>query len=77
MAPRSRSRFPRRFGLSRVVVGAGDAFLAGYLKAWRDHASLTERARWAVASGACVAKDGIDGFDPRLVASLSRGVTFG
>jgi|GEM_PF-1144781 len=68
---------PKVRASSRVVVGAGDAFLAGYLKAWRDHASLTERARWAVASGACVAKDGIDGFDPRLVASLSRGVTFG
>ncbi len=71
------ARPPKVRASSGVVVGAGDAFLAGYLKAWRDRASLTDRARWAVASGACVARDGIDGFDPRVVVRLARGVTFG
>jgi fructose-1-phosphate kinase PfkB-like protein len=46
----------------KLVVGAGDGFLAGYLKASHDKRPLVERARWACAAGAAVAAHGITGF---------------
>jgi fructose-1-phosphate kinase PfkB-like protein len=52
-----------------LVVGAGDAFLAGYLKAWEAGRGLEERARWACAAASVVARYGIAGFKPGLVAA--------
>jgi fructose-1-phosphate kinase PfkB-like protein len=60
--------------LRSPVVGAGDAFLAGYLKAWREGKSLSERVRWACASGAVVAEFGIMGFAPGRAARAARQV---
>jgi 1-phosphofructokinase family hexose kinase len=61
---------------SALVVGAGDAFLAGYLKAWNEKLPLRERARWASASGAAVAEKGIGGYQSQLVRRLLRQVSF-
>jgi fructose-1-phosphate kinase PfkB-like protein len=56
-----------------MVVGAGDAFLAGYLKAWSEGRGLTERALLACAAGAVVARHGIAGFKPgRVSAELKK-----
>jgi 1-phosphofructokinase len=51
-----------------LVVGAGDAFLAGFLKGIRDKKCLETCARLGAAAGAVVARHGIQGFDPRLVS---------
>jgi fructose-1-phosphate kinase PfkB-like protein len=59
-----------------MVVGAGDAFLTGYLKAWCEKKPLRERARWAIASGAVVAEKGIGGYSPLLVRRFARQVSF-
>jgi 1-phosphofructokinase len=56
------------------VVGAGDAFLAGYLAAWRAGKSLVERARFASACGAVVAERGIAGFNVARARSLMKSV---
>jgi len=52
---------------SPLVVGAGDAFLAGFLKGIYEKKNLETCARLACAAGAVVAMKGIQGFDPGLV----------
>jgi 1-phosphofructokinase len=66
---------PRLKETQSCVVGAGDAFLAGYLKAWREKWTLRDRVCWAVAAGATVAECGIGGFDPKKVARKVRQVS--
>jgi fructose-1-phosphate kinase PfkB-like protein len=75
-AEASEVRPPRLSSIQECVVGAGDAFLAGYLKAWREKKSLRDRARWATAAGAAVAQYGIAGFDPKKVEKKLRQVSF-
>ncbi len=50
-----------------LVVGAGDAFLAGYLKGLTARKSFWDCAKLACAAGGVVASAGIRGFDPDLV----------
>lgn len=69
-------RSPRLNECPPLVVGAGDAFLAGYLKAWREKLPLRERARWASASGAVVAEKGIGGFTSSSVQRFVRRASF-
>jgi 1-phosphofructokinase len=57
-----------------LVIGAGDAFLAGFLKGVRDKLSLEACARLAAAAGAVVARRGIHGFNPRLVSEQLKKV---
>ena len=47
---------------SRLIVGAGDGFLAGYLAAYQAGLDLKDRSLWAGALGATVAEYGIQGF---------------
>jgi 1-phosphofructokinase family hexose kinase len=70
------ARSPRLTKSPSLVVGAGDAFLAGYLKAWREKEPLRERARWASASGAAVAEKGIGGYQSPIVRRFLRQVSF-
>lgn len=56
------------------VVGAGDAFLAGYLKGIHQNKSLKDRAILACATATAVAQSGIMDFDPRLVSRLVKNV---
>jgi len=55
---------------SPLVVGAGDAFLAGYLKCLNENYPLKGRAVVACASGAAVAQNGIHNFELTSVAKL-------
>jgi 1-phosphofructokinase family hexose kinase len=57
-----------------LVVGAGDAFLAGFLKGLCEKKSLEDCARLGAAAGAVVAKYGIQGFNPRLVSKQLKKV---
>ncbi len=52
---------------NNLVVGAGDGFLAGYLKGFAGGKSFMDCARLASASGTAVASKGIDGFDSKGV----------
>jgi 1-phosphofructokinase len=52
------------------VVGAGDGFLAGYIKGLEVKKSLKGRALLACAAGTLVAQKGIDGFDSKLASQL-------
>jgi 1-phosphofructokinase len=63
---------PRLPRTTAPVVGAGDAFLAGYLRAWRMGLDLRGRVRSACGAGAAVAERGVLGFDPRRAEALSR-----
>lgn len=65
---------PPKVRAQKLVVGAGDAFLAGYLAAWQRGKDLKERARWAGAAGAIVAAVGIRGFTRKTMASLVKRV---
>ncbi len=56
------------------VVGAGDAFLAGYLKGLQTHESFEVCAKLACATGTAVAVKGIAGFDARLAGRLLKSV---
>ena len=49
-----------------LVVGAGDAFLAGYLKGFSARKSFLECAKLACAAGTTVALSGIGGFNNSL-----------
>jgi 1-phosphofructokinase family hexose kinase len=51
-----------------LVVGAGDAFLAGILKGLLEKKNLEACARLAAVCGAVVAQHGIQGFNPRLIS---------
>jgi 1-phosphofructokinase len=51
----------------KLVVGAGDGFLAGYLKAYREKKNFWECARMASAFAATVAQTGIMKFDAKLI----------
>lgn len=55
-----------------LVVGAGDAFLAGYLRAWGRGRPLRDRMREASAAGCAVAVRGIAGFTPREAARWEK-----
>ncbi len=57
---------------SPLVVGAGDAFLAGYLKGLQSRKSFEECARLACAAGTVVAMTGIRGFKPQMATALLR-----
>jgi 1-phosphofructokinase len=57
---------------SALVVGAGDAFLAGYLKALVEGYPLKARAVVACASGAAVAQTNIQQFDLMAVSGLFK-----
>jgi sugar/nucleoside kinase (ribokinase family) len=57
-----------------MVVGAGDAFLAGFLSAWKAGKALRERAAWGTVFGAVVAMHGIGGFDPKKAERLISSV---
>ncbi len=46
----------------RLVVGAGDGFLAGYLAASQNQLAFADRCRWASAAARVVAQSGIEGF---------------
>jgi 1-phosphofructokinase len=59
---------------NRIVVGAGDGFLAGYIKGLQAQKSFLECAKLACATGSAVAKTGIMGFDPGLVHRLLKSV---
>ena len=59
---------------STLVVGAGDSFLAGYLKAMTGDFPLNGRAVFACASGAAVAQTNIHQFDPMMVAKLLKNI---
>ena len=48
-----------------MVVGAGDGFLAGYLKGLRSRKSFKDSARLACAAALTVAQKGIMGFDAK------------
>lgn len=52
---------------NQLVIGAGDGFLAGYLKGILAGKSFEDCAKWASASGATVASNGIEGFEPKEV----------
>jgi 1-phosphofructokinase len=65
-------RSPQRVK-GRMVVGAGDAFLAGYLKAYRERQNFWNCARSGCAFATTVAQTGIMKFDPKLIpANLSK-----
>jgi 1-phosphofructokinase len=57
-----------------LVVGAGDAFLAGYLKCLYENFPLKGRAVVACASGAAVAQTNIHQFEILTVAKLLKNV---
>lgn len=59
---------------SSLVVGAGDAFLAGYLKCLYEDFPLKGRAVIASASGAAVAQTNILKFDTIMVAKHLKNV---
>lgn len=59
---------------STSVVGAGDAFLAGYLKGLQSRMSFGNCAKLACAAGTVVAMTGIRGFDVKLVSKLLKSV---
>ncbi len=59
---------------SPLVVGAGDAFLAGYLKCLHEKFPLKARAVIACASGAAVAQTNIHQFKTLTVAGLLKDV---
>lgn len=56
------------------VVGAGDGFLAGYLKGVHQNKNLKDRAILACATATAVAQMGIMGFAPQRVLKLSNKV---
>jgi 1-phosphofructokinase len=56
------------------VVGAGDAFLAGYLKGVVAKLPFPECARLACASGTVVAREGIMGFEVKAVSKMLKSV---
>jgi fructose-1-phosphate kinase PfkB-like protein len=60
---------------SSLVVGAGDAFLAGYLKCLYENFPLKGRAVVACASGAAVAQTNIHQFDTISVAKFLKSMT--
>jgi len=66
---------PPKVRTQKLIVGAGDAFLAGYLADWKRGKDLKERARWACATGTTVASTGIMGFKPKVVMRLIKIVT--
>jgi 1-phosphofructokinase family hexose kinase len=60
----------------RNVVGAGDALLAGVIKALAEDLPLAEQARWGVAVGTASAlHPGVSVVDPADVARIHAGVT--
>ena len=59
---------------SSFVVGAGDAFLAGYLKGLQSRKSFEDCAKLACAAGTAVAMTGIKGFDVKLVSKLMKSL---
>ena len=58
----------------RMVVGAGDGFLAGYLRGLDARKNFFECAKLACATGTAVAGTGIMDFDPRLVSQFLKSV---
>jgi 1-phosphofructokinase len=59
---------------SPLVVGAGDGFLAGYLRGIQSGKSLKDSAALAGAFGAVVASLGIQGFNPTEVSRFLKRV---
>jgi 1-phosphofructokinase len=59
---------------NRMVVGAGDGFLAGYLRGLQSRKPFWDCAKFACATATAVAQTGIMGYDPRLTASLMKRV---
>jgi 1-phosphofructokinase family hexose kinase len=59
---------------SALVVGAGDGFLAGYLKGVNAGKGLKESAVLAGACGTAVAESGIQGFNSSKVSQLLKRV---
>jgi 1-phosphofructokinase len=58
----------------RMVVGAGDGFLAGYLRGLQARKNFFECAKLACATSAVVAETGIMDFDPRLVSRFLKSL---
>jgi len=56
------------------VVGAGDGFLAGYLRGVHQNKKLRDRAVLACATATAVAQTGITGFKPQMVDSLVKKI---
>ncbi len=56
------------------VVGAGDGFLAGYLRGVHLNKSLRDRALLACATATAVARTGIMNFESTMVSKLMRQV---
>ena len=56
------------------VVGAGDGFLAGYLKGAQQNKNLQDRAGLACATATTIARTGIMHFEPRLASKLLQSV---
>ncbi|HJT24858.1 MAG TPA: PfkB family carbohydrate kinase [bacterium] len=56
------------------VVGAGDGFLAGYLRGVHLDKNLKDRAILACATATAVAQAGIMGFKPNLVSKLFKNI---
>lgn len=61
--------------VKQFVVGAGDGFLAGYLKGFHIKNGLKDRAVLACAAATAVAQSGIMGFTPKLALKLMKSVT--
>ncbi|HVZ80858.1 MAG TPA: PfkB family carbohydrate kinase [bacterium] len=59
----------------KMVVGAGDGFLAGYLKAYREKKNFWDCARTAGAFAATVARTGIMKFDADLAKKNLKRTT--
>jgi 1-phosphofructokinase len=56
------------------VVGAGDGFLAGYLRGVHQNKNLRDRAVLACATATAVVQSGIMGFNPRLASKLLKNI---
>ena len=59
---------------SSIVVGAGDGFLAGYLRAFSAGKNFWDCARVACATATVVAQTGIQGFEGPLVNKMVKSV---
>jgi len=59
---------------NRMVVGAGDGFLAGYLKGLQSRKNFWECAKLASATATSVAHTGIMRFDPKTQSKYLRSV---
>lgn len=56
------------------VVGAGDGFLAGYLRGVHQNKNLKNRAILACATATAVAQTGVMNFNPKFITKLGREI---